>query len=212
MFAGLAAIGWIVVAAASYLVGGLSTGLWVSSRLKGLDVRKFGSGSSGATNVLRTLGRGPGLVVFAGDMLKGALTALAGLLLGGPWCAFICGLLAVAGNIWPITAQFKGGKGVSTAAGVFLAVAPWQAVLAIALAFAVIYLSKLVSMGSLAGLVGYWLIAGVPGLFSSRAYLFWLSLGINAMVFYAHRQNIRRLLDGKENKLDMNILSGRKKI
>ncbi|MDR1263522.1 MAG: glycerol-3-phosphate 1-O-acyltransferase PlsY [Oscillospiraceae bacterium] len=207
----MAVIGWIVVAAASYVVGGLSTGLWVSSRIKGLDVRRFGSGSSGATNVLRTLGRGPGLVTFLGDVLKGVAVTLAGLLLGGPWCACLCGFLAVAGNIWPLTAQFKGGKGVSTAAGVFLILAPWQTLLAIVIAFTVIYLTRYVSLGSLAGLVGYLLIAGLPGLFAHRAWLFWFALGINALVCYAHRQNIQRLLSGNENRIDLAVLTGHKK-
>ncbi|GHU67659.1 glycerol-3-phosphate acyltransferase [Clostridia bacterium] len=207
----MAVIGWIVVAAASYVVGGLSTGLWISSRLKGLDVRQFGSGSSGATNVLRTLGRGPGLLAFVGDVLKGVLMALVGLVLGGPWCAALCGLLAVAGNVWPATAQFKGGKGVSTAAGAFLVIAPWQAVVAILVAFAVIYLTRYVSVGSLAGVAGYLLIAGVPGLFAGRAHAFWMALAIAAIVCYAHRQNIQRLLNGKESKLDLAILSGRRK-
>ncbi|MDR2656714.1 MAG: glycerol-3-phosphate 1-O-acyltransferase PlsY [Oscillospiraceae bacterium] len=207
----MAVIGWIVTAAASYVVGGLSTGLWVSSRIKGLDVRQFGSGSSGATNVLRTLGRGPGLVTFLGDVLKGVVVTLVGLLLGGPWCACLCGILAVAGNIWPLTAQFKGGKGVSTAAGAFLVLAPWQTLLAIAIAFAVIYLTRYVSLGSLAGLAGYLLVAGLPGLFARRAWLFWFALGINALVCYAHRQNIQRLLSGKENRIDLAVLMGHKK-
>ncbi|MDR1600731.1 MAG: glycerol-3-phosphate 1-O-acyltransferase PlsY [Oscillospiraceae bacterium] len=203
-------LGWIVVPAACYVLGGLSTGMWVSSRLKGLDIRQFGSGSSGATNVLRTLGRGPGLTVFIGDLVKGVAAALVGRLLGGPWLACLCGFLAVAGNIWPVTAQFKGGKGVSTAAGVFLVLAPWQALLAIVVAFVVIYWTRFVSLGSMAGLVGYWLAAGVTGLFGGRAHLFWVALGVNALVFYAHRHNIRRLLDGNENKLDLAILTGKK--
>ncbi|GHU74990.1 glycerol-3-phosphate acyltransferase [Clostridia bacterium] len=204
-------IGWIVVAAASYIVGGLSTGLWISSRLQGLDVRQFGSHSSGATNVLRKLGRGPGLLTFGGDVLKGVVTALVGFLLAGRACACLCGFLAVVGNIWPATAQFKGGKGVSTAAGVFLVVAPLPALIAIAAAFACIYLTRYVSLSSLLGIALYFVVVGVPGLFRGQVWLFLFALGIAGVVSYAHRENISRLLNNRENKIDLELLTGKRK-
>lgn len=198
----------IVFSGVMYLFGGLSTGMWIASRLKGMDIRKYGSGSSGATNVLRVLGRGPGLVTFAGDFIKGIAAGLLGAavapLLGMDVraCAAMLGFCAVVGHIWPAIAGFKGGKGVATSAGLFLIVAPWQGIVTIAAAVLCIAVTRIVSVGALLGSVVFFLLAGPLGLATHRPWLFFFSLGVAAIVIFAHRTNIKRLLAGEENMLD----------
>ncbi|MDR1569374.1 MAG: glycerol-3-phosphate acyltransferase [Oscillospiraceae bacterium] len=202
----------VAVIAAAYFFGGLSTGMWIASRSKGMDIRKYGSGSSGATNVLRVLGRGPGVATFAGDLLKGIIAGLFGLLIG-PYIgisnmagAALCGFCAVVGHIWPAASGFRGGKGVATAAGVFLIVASWQGVVSIAAALVCIFLTRIVSIGSLLGAVLFFLLTGPWGWMNNRPWMFFFSLGVAGVVFFAHRSNIKRLLSGTENTLDFSKL------
>lgn len=186
----------------AYVVGAIPTGLIVGLRLAGVDIREHGSGNIGFTNALRVLGRGLGIPVLLIDVAKAyAVTALVPLAVGElGWGALplLCGLAALVGNMANVFLGFKGGKGVATALGVYLALAPLEVLLAAAVFLAVLGASRYVSLGSILSAV--FLVAavgwrhGFGGLFSMTAV-------IAITVIYKHRGNIQRLVAGTENKV-----------
>lgn len=187
----------------AYLIGSIPTGLLVARLLGGVDPRGGGSGNIGATNVGRLLGKGPGLATLAGDILKGAAGPwLAGSLAAGatgePIYVALAGAGAVLGHIYPIFLGLRGGKGVATAAGVFLVVAP-GAVGVAALAFALlVWRWRYVSLGSIGAAAV--LPAAVWWLGANPAHVV-LAVGVAALVIARHRENIERLRTGRENRL-----------
>jgi glycerol-3-phosphate acyltransferase PlsY len=181
---------------------------YIAGQARGIDLRKHGSGNLGATNVIRVLGTRIGLAVFAFDMANGALPGLVfprvvpldTAPVSDPLIfAILCGFAAIVGHIRPIYLKFgKGGKGVATAAGVFLALAPIQTSLTL-IVFAVVLLSSgFVSLGSLTG------AAMLPVLLALtvgvRSPLFAIAIVVAAFVFWTHRANIGRLRDGTEHR------------
>lgn len=188
---------WLV---ASYLVGAIPTSYWVARVAKGIDLRTVGSGNLGATNVYRTLGWRYAIPVALVDIAKGVVPVL----VFGPrasdglWIPLLLGLAAVVGHVFSPFVGFKGGKGVATAAGVVLGIAPLATLVSLATWVAVVRLTGYVSLGSiLAALVlppATWLLDPTArpavGLFSG------LALFIVAM----HRKNIERLRAGTENR------------
>jgi glycerol-3-phosphate acyltransferase PlsY len=187
----------------SYLSGSLPFAS-AAGFLKGVDLRKQGSGNLGATNVFRVLGWKLGLVVFLADALKGALPVLllprsiSSAVDPTVW-AVACGVAAIAGHVRPVFLGFRtGGKGVATAAGVFFALAPLPMVAAFVVFVAVVLASGYVSLGSLVSAVVLPTLllltqgAGSP--------LFAVSLVIAAFVFWMHRANIGRLRRGEEHR------------
>ena len=182
-----------------YLLGSIPSG-WLAGRwLKGIDLRELGSCSTGATNVLRQVGKGPALVVFLIDVGKGAAAVLIARALGlGDWIQVLAGLTALAGHIWPVWLGFKGGKAVATGLGMFLGLA-WPVGLAsFGVFMAVFSLSRLVSLASvLAAITLPLLMAAGSG---SKANLV-VALVAMLLVLWRHRSNIQRLLNGTEPKL-----------
>jgi glycerol-3-phosphate acyltransferase PlsY len=191
----------------SYLLGSIPAA-YIAGRARGIDLRKHGSGNLGATNVIRVLGAKIGLLVFAFDMLKGAVPVVFfprwvspdvmpmhdPLLFG-----ILCGVCAIAGHTRPVFLGLgKGGKGVATAAGVFLALAPVQTLLVLIVFAVVLWSSGYVSLGSLTSAtvlpVLLWLTVGV------RSPLFVISLFLVVFVFWTHRANIQRLRTGQEHR------------
>ena len=189
----------IVFALASYLFGSIPTG-YLLVRLSGRkDVRSFGSGSTGATNVLRVGGWKTALPVALFDVLKGFLPVfLASRWFGDPVFAALCGLLAAAGHCFPFAIGFRGGKGVSTSLGAFAAIAWAPCLGSLGLFFIVIGLTRYVSLGSiLASLVFpaiYLATGGRPAVAA-------VALALAALVVFQHRGNIGRLVHGTERKL-----------
>src|SRR5262245_24027247 len=115
--------------AAAYLIGAIPMGFLVARAFGGVDIRQAGSGNIGATNVLRTLGKLPGVLTMVGDIAKGYVAVtVARALLPEPWGAAAGAVLAVVGNCWPVFLRFRGGKGVATGFGAFLALMPWATV------------------------------------------------------------------------------------
>lgn len=202
------------VVVAAYLIGAIPFGFLVA-RLRGVDILQVGSGNIGATNVGRVLGKKFGILVFVLDFLKGALPTLgAGLLaqrhaaelgpwLGGDGLPVLAGLAAFLGHLFPVYLRFKGGKGVATGAGVVLVLVPFAALAALITWVAVVFLSRYVSLASLAAalaLVAMRLTS--PNAFDSeRATLTWFCIIAAALIFVRHRSNIARLLEHKENKI-----------
>ena len=181
----------------AYLLGSIPVGV-VLSKLKGQDPRKAGSGNIGATNVMRTVGKGLGILTLAGDIVKGFLPTWLCIHYDQPASIVAaCGLAAFAGHVWPIYLGFRGGKGVATALGLFLGLKP--AVIPILLAVFVFVLLKwrYVSLGSLAGTA---LMPILLILFGSPVEYIAVSLIVGLLIYYKHRDNIKRLLAGTEHK------------
>lgn len=192
---------------ASYLLGSIPAA-YLAGKSRGIDLRKHGSGNLGATNVIRVLGTKIGLLVFAVDMAKGAIPVAlfprwvpaTVLPMGSATIAgILCGIAAIIGHVRPIYLKFgRGGKGVATAAGVFLALAPIQTMLAL-LIFAVVLLSSgFVSLGSLTSAAMLPILLGVT--VGVRSPLFAISVIVAIFVFWTHRANIVRLRNGEEHR------------
>lgn len=185
----------------AYLLGSIPVGL-VLGRFLGVDVRQKGSANIGATNVSRILGKKIGLATLLGDACKGALPMMLAVWLLGfsentSLIVHLCGAAAFLGHLFPIYLGFKGGKGVATALGVFLYLAP-MAVLIVAVLFFIIVLKwRYVSAGSLAA-------SGMlpPAVFmvGAHPYSVYLATGIAIFIWISHRANIGRLLQGQESK------------
>ena len=193
---------------AGYLLGSIPSG-WLAGRwLAGVDLRQEGSGSTGATNVLRVVGKGPALAVFLVDVLKGTLAVVRAraVLASNGWQSDSwvvgAGLAALAGHIWPVWLGWKGGKAVATGLGMLLGLA-WPVGLAcLGIFLAVLTLSRIVSLSSVVAalalpalMLGWFGNAGVR-----PAYLV-LALLTSALVLWRHRSNLQRLLAGTEPRL-----------
>jgi glycerol-3-phosphate acyltransferase PlsY len=193
--------------AASYCLGSIPAA-YIAGKSRGIDLRQHGSGNLGATNVMRVLGTKVGMLVFAFDMAKGALPVLlfprlvpaAAMPLGNTMLfAILCGAAAIAGHTRPVFLGFgKGGKGVATAGGVFLALAPVQTLLAL-IVFAVVLLSSgYVSLGSLASAAILPVLLAIT--VGVRSPIFAASAIVALFVFWTHRANIVRLRNGEEHR------------
>ncbi len=185
----------------SYVAGSIPAA-YMAGKSRGIDLRRYGSGNLGATNVVRTLGWRVGLAVFAFDVAKGALPVL--LLprwttgpLSPQVVGIVCGVAAILGHFRPIFLRFgKGGKGVATATGVFFALAPLPMLAGLAVFGVVVLASGYVSLGSLiAAVVLPSLLLGTEGV---RSPVFQVSVVLSVFVFWTHRANIRRLRRGEE--------------
>ncbi len=188
---------------AAYLCGSIPTAFLVG-KANGVDLRTVGSGNLGATNVFRTLGWKWGLFVYVTDMLKGVLPvlllpAMAQVAAGWPWgVAF--GVAAIVGHVRPIFLLGKGGgKGVATASGVFLALAPVPALCALLAFILVVAATRYVSLGSLIGAVVLPVTLAVQA--RSLTPLVLVSFTVAAFVFWTHRANIGRLRRGQERRI-----------
>jgi glycerol-3-phosphate acyltransferase PlsY len=181
----------------AYLLGSIPVGV-VLSKLKGQDPRKAGSGNIGATNVMRTVGKGLGVLTLAGDIVKGFLPAWLCIHYNQPAVIVAaCGLAAFAGHVWPVYLHFKGGKGVATALGLFLALKPAVIPILLAVFMFVLLRWRYVSLGSLAGTA---LMPILLILFGSSLEYIVVSLIVGLLIYYKHHDNIKRLLNGTEHK------------
>lgn len=204
----IALVGFI--GAAGYLIGSVSSGYLVGRVYRNVDLRRVGSGSTGATNTMRTLGLGAGLLVATLDVLKGAVAVLAADLVipaGSelrPVAQAVAAVGAVAGHCWPFLLEGRGGRGVATGFGAFLFIASpaWLAsVAAFALAIA---LTRMVSVGSLASVagavIGYALFTAT-GVISFHWAVLAFILVASAIITWRHRANIARIVRGAEPRL-----------
>lgn len=187
---------------AAYLMGSIPNGLLLA-RLKGVDLQKVGSGNIGATNVYRCVGKGWGVAAFVLDAVKGFVPAFVFPRLmdsAPPWLGLACGIAAVAGHNWPVWLKFKGGKGVSTSAGMLLGIAPAAVGIGFAVFALVVALTRFVSLGSILAAVA--VPAAYLGLYGAGNRLLAGALvAMGALVVVKHRANIRRLLAGTEPRI-----------
>lgn len=185
-----------------YLLGSIQPGLLVG-RLHGIDIREYGSGKTGFTNTLRSIGLGAALIVLAGDFAKGIVPVLVGrFVLDDPWAAAAGGAAAVVGHTWPVFAGFRGGRGVATAFGAFVVVSPLAALGLIIGAAVILVSTRYVSLMSVVGVFAGFVILVwmVTQHLVEEAYLLFgvlafLSIELN------HVENMRRLIAGTEPKL-----------
>ena len=191
----------ICILLVSYLLGSLPSGFLYAKNLKGIDIRKVGSGSTGATNVLRNIGRWPALIVFILDVLKGFIAVkIAYFLLSENIFQVLAGLCAITGHIWPVWLKGKGGKAVATGLGMFIALS-WKVGLASFGTFLiVISLTKIVSISSISAalLLPIYMFIYI-GTFNHPFTIF--SFIVAIIVIWKHRSNINRIAKGEEPKI-----------
>lgn len=186
----------MLCAVIGYFMGCFSTGIILGDMAK-IDIRKYGSKSTGTTNVIRVMGFKMGLMTFIGDFIKAVIAVLLGMMIGGRDGGLIAGLFSVIGHNWPVFYGFKGGKGIACSTAVLLLNVPLEGVISAAIAVSVIYLSRYVSLGSLSLLFSAAVILPFTrGLWPVGAWALLLFI----FAVYRHRTNIQRLMRGTESK------------
>lgn len=199
----------VFIAAAAYLLGSVPTGYLLMRLFRHEDIRSSGSGNIGATNVLRSGGKGLGAVTFLADVLKGSTAVLLGGLLAKaliPDMALrdaqaLAALFAVLGHVFPIWLRFKGGKGVSTAFGVFLVAAPFAALAAIAVFAAIFAITRYVSLASILGAACFPVFAWFTVRGERPIFFIAVQSAVSLLIIVKHHQNIHRLFTGTESRI-----------
>lgn len=194
----------------AYLIGSIPTSVWVSKRFFGFDIRDYGSGNPGATNTYRVLGSKWGTAVLMLDMLKGmAAVQLAWLLpeyIDSEWrmdnLETCLGLASVLGHIFPLWAEFKGGKGVATLFGMILGISPWTAVSCVGVFLLVLYLTRFVSLSSILASIAFPVFILVVFNVENPLYRVF-AISVALLVLLTHQKNIGRLLRGDESKVPL---------
>jgi glycerol-3-phosphate acyltransferase PlsY len=212
-------LAYILTALGAYLLGSIPTGFLVA-KAKGIDIRSVGSGNIGATNAMRVLGKPAGIFVLLADAAKGFAAVMLMLnfyhelndvlpsIFPAEAIAYpevrmnygvLAGVFAVLGHNYTCWLKFKGGKGIATTAGVYLALAPWALLVALAVFILAIVVTRYVSVGSIAGAVA--LPATVWAMTPDNLFLGIVTTALGALAIYKHKSNIQRLLAGTENRL-----------
>lgn len=183
-----------------YLLGNFSTGILIAQH-RGTDIRHEGSGNPGTTNVIRVIGTKAGVFTFVGDFGKAVLAVLLGRWIGGEdalLCSMCSSLGVIVGHNWPVLYGFKGGKGVACSTAILLMMYPVNGLVSVAVCLLAIFLTRYVSLGSLMMVFTFMLLT-----FMNTGFLpamLWAAV-ICVMCFFRHARNIRRLMNGTENRL-----------
>ena len=197
----------IVLIVLAYLIGSIPTSVWVSKRFFNIDIRDYGSGNAGATNTYRVLGAKWGTFVMIADMLKAVVAVKLVFFLPAAFDNDVylvnmqlgLGLAAVLGHIFPIWAEFRGGKGVATLFGMVLGIQPNVALLCIAVFLLVLYLTSFVSLSSILASIAFPIFILV--IFNEPEKLYRVfAITVAMLVLLTHQKNIGRLLKGSESK------------
>ncbi len=193
----------IIVLLFSYLLGSIPNGYIFGKQFAGKDIRNYGSGNVGATNVARVAGYKIGLIVAILDITKGFLSVYIAKSLLLPEYSmvfiFIAAILAISGHDWSIFLSFQGGKGVATSVGVILSLFPLSFIVLFIVWVVMIFLTKMVSVGSILGAIS--LPISILFIYSSKSSYIIFGIIIAALVIFSHRSNIKRILKGNENKM-----------
>ena len=192
----------------AYLLGSIPFGYLVVRLASGADIREIGSGGTGATNVSRKAGKAAGVVTLALDVLKGAAAVLVSRWLTGEagtsWIVAAAAALAVVGHCFPVWLKFKAGKGVATGLGVFLAIAPWAALAALAVFIVVVWRTRYISLGSIiaAAFLPLWLLLKHTWIepVGDFAPMMAALCAVSTVIIFKHSENVKRLVAGEENK------------
>jgi acyl phosphate:glycerol-3-phosphate acyltransferase len=198
----------LFIAVAAYLLGSVPVGYLLIRIFRHQDIRQAGSGNIGATNVLRSGGKVLGAVTFLLDVLKGCSAVWLGALLGGLLAPdasplnmkALAALFAVLGHVYPVWLHFRGGKGVSTAFGVFLVASPWAALAAISIFIVVLAISHYVSLASILGAASFPALAWHFALGARPPFFIAVQVAVALLIIAKHHQNIRRLFTGTESR------------
>ena len=189
----------IIVIVVAYLLGSIPFGYLIVQRKVGADIRQTGSGGTGATNVSRRAGKAAGVLTLLLDAAKGSVAVLiakaAG---GGDWVIAVAAIAALVGHIFPVWLGFRGGKGVATAVGIFLVLAPIAVLCAGVIFIAIVALTRYVSLGSIIAAVlipvFVWFLSGSQPLLTA-------AIVAAALIVFAHRGNIKRLASRTESRI-----------
>lgn len=192
----------------AYLLGSLSGGLLLGRVLGKGDLRTAGSGNAGATNALRTGGRGFGIAVLLFDVVKGVLAAalLPWLAPHVAWLAFACAAAAIVGHVWPVYFGFRGGKGAATLIGALLCLLPLAMLPALVVWVLTLMLTGYVGLATLLGMTTILIAALFANATSLLAAPVIFATGMWVLMLYTHRENIRRLRRGEENRFERAML------
>jgi glycerol-3-phosphate acyltransferase PlsY len=196
----------LIIAVAAYLFGSIPTGYLLVRLFRHQDIRTIGSGNIGATNVLRSGGKGLGAATFLIDTLKGSAAVYLGGLVGSLLAPSahlrdmqaLAALCAVLGHMFPIWLRFRGGKGVATGFGVFLVAAPWGAIAAITVFFVVLGITRYVSLASILGAASFPFFAWALVKGDRPPFFIAVQFAVAFLIIAKHHQNIRRLFTGQE--------------
>ena len=205
----------LVIAIIAYLIGSINPSIILSKLLGKGDIRTQGSGNAGTTNTLRVLGKGPAVLVLLIDVLKAVIAVLLGkwiitwgntaeaVKIYNDYALMASGIGVILGHNWPIYFGFKGGKGVATSLGVILVIEWRIGLICLVFALTLMLLSRMVSLGSISAAILYPVLVFIlPGTaFNSRWLYLAFAIVLALFVLFRHRSNIKRLLDGTENKL-----------
>lgn len=194
-------INTILMFVIAYLLGSIPSGVWIGKIFFNEDVREHGSGNSGTTNTFRVLGKKAGTAVLVMDILKGTVATLLPMLFDSNINPILVGVAAVVGHTFPIFAKFKGGKAVATSAGILLGYHPLFFCIAVVIFLTLLYLTRMVSVASMLGITlvfilsfifNDWILSTVAGV-------------LMVFVILRHRANIKRILNGTENKVPFGL-------
>lgn len=190
---------YLLAGVLAYLVGSIPSGLILGKLFWHTDLREHGSHNIGATNAWRTLGKIPGIIVFAADSIKGQAGVLLGLtLVGTPLAAVVGGLMAIVGHSFSFFLRFRGGKGVATSLGVLTMLMGNVTLIVFLLWLAIVYATRYVSLGSV---VAGFLVPILAVLFAYPLEYIVFTVIAAILVIVRHRENIKRLMNGTENKI-----------
>lgn len=205
----------VLMAVVSYLIGCANFAIIISKLLYHKDIRDYGSGNAGMTNIARTFGKFPAVLVTIGDFAKGAIALLLGHLLvmtvGGTgnftdfpfYGEYIVAFFVMMGHCFPVFYGFRGGKGILVSAGVILILNPWMLLVLLAIFLVVFLTTKIVSAGSITVAVSYPILTLIFGLINHTETVLWdtlVALILGGLVVFFHRANIKRLLNGTESR------------
>lgn len=197
----------VAMAIAAYLLGSLNFAIIISRVKYKDDIRKYGSGNAGMTNMIRTYGTAAGVVTFLGDLLKAVVSVLIAMMLMGEVCGYIAGLACILGHAFPVWYNFKGGKGVAVTAAMILTLEPFVFLTLLIIFILTVLITRYISLGSMMAafiypimLKNFYLVTHPGGYHPLYFIIIIVSIAVTFMIIFLHRENIKRLLKGQENK------------
>ena len=204
----MAILKYIAIAIIGYLFGNISAGVLIARGFGVNDVRKYGSGGSGTTNVLRTVGWLPSVLTLVCDCLKGILAGVIGRAIGGEPGMLLGAFCAVLGHDFPVFLGFKGGKGIATSLALILLINPWLGLAELLAVILVVAVTRYMSIASLIAAVAFPVFTAIlcRGREYYGLYVLYACMAA-ALAIFQHRGNIKRLLAGEENRLDFGKIS-----
>ena len=190
---------WIIVLILAYFVGSIPNGLIFGKMFWNTDLRQHGSGNIGATNAWRVIGKKAGILIFLLDFLKGVIAVIiASYLIGEAWAMVLAGFMSIVGHVISIFIQFQGGKAVATGLGVITVMMPKTALIVFLVWLAVVLVTRYVSLGSIIASI---LVPILALVFEYPQPFFSFGVFAATLIVLRHRPNIKRLLNGTENKI-----------